>query len=73
MSRGKPICNENGEATHYLGIVIEITERKLAEEALRESEIKHRRLFENMTHGVVYQSAPVKLFRPMPLHKEFWA
>ena len=57
MSRGKPIFNENGQATDYLGIVIDITERKLAEEALRESEIKHRRLFENMTQGVVYQSA----------------
>ncbi|MBE3064182.1 MAG: response regulator, partial [Spirochaetes bacterium] len=33
----------------------ELTERKRAAEALRESEEKHRRLFETMAQGVVYQ------------------
>jgi two-component system, cell cycle sensor histidine kinase and response regulator CckA len=34
-----------------------ITERKKAEDALRESEEKHRRLFETMAQGVVYHAA----------------
>ena len=35
MSRGKPFRDVNGQVTHYAGIVIDITERKRAEEALR--------------------------------------
>ena len=35
MSRGKPFFDNNGRVTHYLGIVIDITERRLADEALR--------------------------------------
>ncbi|WP_052812934.1 PAS domain S-box protein [Desulfonatronum thioautotrophicum] len=36
---------------------IDITDRKLAEQALLESEEKHRRLFETMAQGVVYHAA----------------
>ena len=35
MSRGKPFFDESGRATHYLGIVVDITERRLADEVLR--------------------------------------
>jgi PAS domain S-box-containing protein len=44
-----------GGKNAILGIVTDITDRKIAEEALRESEEKHRTLFETMTQGVVYQ------------------
>ena len=36
MSRGKPFFDEKGQATHYLGIVIDITERKKAEEVIQD-------------------------------------
>jgi len=36
---------------------VDVTDRRRMEEALRESEEKHRSLFETMTQGVVYQDA----------------
>jgi PAS domain S-box-containing protein len=38
LSRGRPIPNANGVVDRYFGVVIDITEQKLMEEALRESE-----------------------------------
>jgi PAS domain S-box-containing protein len=38
-------------------VLSDISGRKQAEEALRESEEKHRRLFETMAQGVIYQAA----------------
>lgn len=37
--------------------LVDITERKLTEDALRESEEKHRTLFESMSQGVLYRRA----------------
>jgi signal transduction histidine kinase len=46
------IRNERGEATHYDGYLINITDRKRIEETLKESEVRFRTLFETMTEGV---------------------
>lgn len=43
--------NDEGQVTQILGILHDITENKLAQDALRESEKKYRELFENMTSG----------------------
>ena len=42
FSRGRPIAGANGTAERYIGVVIDITERKHMEEALSESEERLR-------------------------------
>jgi len=45
----------NDKTLHWLwGLQLDITDSKRMEEALRESEEKHRILFETMTQGVIY-------------------
>ncbi len=43
----------DGKITHYQGIVVDITERKLAEEELSRSEAKFRRILETAAEGFV--------------------
>ena len=51
-----PVLDETGKVEAAIVVNQEITSRYRAEEALRASEEKHRRLFETMAQGVIYQA-----------------
>ncbi len=42
LTRGSPLANAKGSPDRYFGVVIDITEQKLMEQALRESELRMR-------------------------------
>ncbi len=52
-----PLTNETGEVLQILAVVENITERKLTEVALRDSEALHRSVIAGMVEGVVVQEA----------------
>ena len=56
----------DGEFRQTHCILQDITKQKIAEEELRVSEEKHRRLFETMAQGVVYQAADGSIISANP-------
>ncbi len=52
-----PTKNPAGEIIFYVAVMHDITERKVAEQALKKSELRFRGLFENATIGI-YQTTP---------------
>ena len=55
-----------GDIAFGLKSIARETERKQAEEALRESEQKHRTLFESMSQGVIYYNTSEKIISANP-------
>ena len=48
----KCVRDADGKASHIVAMIEDISERKLAEQAMRESETTYRSLFDNMLNGV---------------------
>ena len=48
-----PITNEAGEVTHFVAVKDDITERRAAAEALRESEARSRLILESAGEGII--------------------
>jgi diguanylate cyclase (GGDEF)-like protein/PAS domain S-box-containing protein len=52
-----PVASQSGEITHFIAINQDISERKLAEAALREAKEKYQAIFEDAVVGI-FQASP---------------
>ncbi|HMD83273.1 MAG TPA: PAS domain S-box protein [Terriglobia bacterium] len=69
----RAICGEGHQILYYDGIVEDITERKLAEERLQESEERFRQLAENVEEVLLLFDPQVKkVFYVSPAYEKVW-
>lgn len=61
--RATAVKNTHGQIQCWLGLVEDITERKLAKEALEESEKRYRMLFEHAAEGIMVLDLKSRKFR----------
>jgi PAS domain S-box-containing protein len=61
-----PIRNDEGVITYFVGIKLDITDRKKAEEALQSSEHRYRTLFKDTIVGIVSSGADSKILAANP-------
>jgi PAS domain S-box-containing protein len=63
MSRGRPVCDENGNPLRYIGIVVDITDRKRAENDLHRANQEWERTFNNISDGIMILDDEHKIVR----------
>jgi PAS domain S-box-containing protein len=56
---GKIVNDDSGQPVRFIGTIMDITQRKLTEEKLRENEERYRRFFENMHETFIIQELVV--------------
>ncbi|MDD5094655.1 MAG: PAS domain S-box protein [Dehalococcoidia bacterium] len=61
-----PVFGENGDVKYLIPEGRDVTESKRVRDALRESEEKHRHLFDTMAQGVVYHDSTGKITSANP-------
>ena len=73
LERGRPIKGRDGSAQYIDGVIVDITQRKSSEAALRAGEEKFRQLAENIRE-VFWIGSPDwnEVFYVSPAYKELW-